>query len=88
VTEVEDVTTLLHGVINAMVDRPESVVLTSDENGSDITFRVTVHPEDLGKLIGKQGRNARSIRTILSAISMTKKLRFTLDISDRSGELG
>jgi predicted RNA-binding protein YlqC (UPF0109 family) len=45
-------------------------------------FELRVHPSDLGKVIGRQGRTARAIRTILSAVGMKLRKRFTLEILD------
>jgi uncharacterized protein len=52
--------------------------------GDLLTLRVSVHPSDIGKVIGKQGRSARSLRTISSAIGMAHKTRFGLDIIERT----
>jgi len=58
----------------------DSVELRTEELNGSICFRVQVSPSDIGKLIGKQGRTARSIRTILGAASMKTGHRYTLDI--------
>ncbi len=57
-------------IVEALVDDLGSVELRTDELNGSICFRVQVGPSDIGKLIGKQGRTARSIRTILGAASM------------------
>ena len=67
-------------ITKALVDEPEAVhVEVLSESGS-VVLRVEVSPRDLGKVIGKQGRTARSLRTILGAASMKLKHRFALDI--------
>jgi predicted RNA-binding protein YlqC (UPF0109 family) len=76
---------LVAGMAKALVDLPEevSVQAAPDNDGTALMLRVA--PGDLGKVIGKQGRTARSIRTILGAASMKAQHRFSLDIQ-RVGE--
>ena len=47
-----------------------------------VVLELKVHPTDLGKVIGRQGRNAKAIRTVLGAAGMTMKKRLTLEILD------
>jgi uncharacterized protein len=80
-TVAESMVDLVKGIACALVDSPESVSVESfDEGEGGTLIRLRVAPTDVGKVIGKQGRTARSIRTILSAASMKMKHRFTLDI--------
>ena len=71
---------LVAGMAKALVDLPDEVAVqaTPDNGGTVLLLRVA--PADLGKVIGKQGRTARSIRTILGAASMKAQHRFSLDI--------
>ncbi len=71
---------LVGGMAKALVDLPDevSVQAAPDNDGTVLLLRVA--PADLGKVIGKQGRTARSIRTILGAASMKAQHRFSLDI--------
>ena len=73
-------------LIREMVDEPEQVSITPlrNDDGS-VVFYVKVAPNDVGKVIGKQGRNARSLRTILCAASQSWKKAFGLDIEEASG---
>ena len=64
----------------ALVDIPESVSVEAFQDGDGTVLRLRVAPSDIGKVIGKQGRTARSMRTILGAASMKLKHRFALDI--------
>ena len=78
---------LVAGMARALVDQPGEVsVQAAAENGGTVLL-LRVAPADLGKVIGKQGRTARSIRTILGAASMKAQHRFSLDIQ-RVGEVG
>ena len=71
---------LMADVIRALVDQPDDVTVELlDDNGATV-IRVRVAHQDIGKVIGKQGRTARSLRTILGAASMKLHHRFALDI--------
>ena len=74
------VCTLLSKIVSALVDQPEEVRITPTPQSEGVCFRVAVHRDDVGKLIGKQGRTARSLRIILSAIGMKVRRRYSLDI--------
>ena len=76
----KDMTELVTEMARALVDNPESVVVESLQDGDGTVLRLRVAQSDVGKVIGKQGRTARSMRTILSAASMKLKHRFSLDI--------
>jgi predicted RNA-binding protein YlqC (UPF0109 family) len=71
---------LMSDIVRALVDQPDDVkVDLIDDNGSTV-IRLRVAHQDIGKVIGKQGRTARSLRTILGAASMKLHHRFALDI--------
>jgi predicted RNA-binding protein YlqC (UPF0109 family) len=71
---------LVTEIARALVDNPESVSVEALQDRDGTVLRLRVAPSDVGKVIGKQGRTARSLRTILSAASMKMKHRFALDI--------
>jgi uncharacterized protein len=71
---------LIEDIAKALVDIPEEVVVKSIEGEQITVLELKVAPSDLGKVIGKQGRTARSIRTILGAAGMKLNRRFTLEI--------
>jgi len=71
---------LIEAIAKALVDNPDQVQVRSVEGEQITVLELRVHPSDLGKVIGKQGRTARSIRTILAAAGMKLKKRFTLEI--------
>ena len=77
---VTDMRTLMLEMTRALVDEPETVLVDVYQDGAATVLRLRVSPRDLGKVIGKQGRTARSLRTILGAASMKLKHRFALDI--------
>jgi uncharacterized protein len=70
---------LVRVIAKALVDRPDEVRV--DTNGAPVTvIELRVNPEDLGKIIGRQGRTAKSIRTLLAAVGSKQHKRFTLEI--------
>lgn len=71
---------LVEAIAKALVDHPEEVQVRVVEGEQVIVLELRVHPTDLGKVIGRQGRTAKSIRTILGAAGMKLKKRFTLEI--------
>jgi len=75
-----DMRMLVEQIAQALVDAPEQVQVTPVEDGDATVLELRVAPTDLGKVIGRQGRTAKSIRTILGAASMKFKKRYMLEI--------
>ena len=76
---------LIEDIAKALVDIPEEVVVREVAGEQVTVLELRVAPSDLGKVIGKQGRTARSIRTILGAAGMKLNRRFTWKfLSERS----
>lgn len=71
---------LVEYIAQALVDYPDQVTVTEIEGNQTSVLELKVAKEDLGKVIGKQGRTARAIRTILSAASAKIKKRTVLEI--------
>ena len=71
---------LIIDIAKALVDEPDHVVVKEVEGEQVTVFELRVAPSDLGKIIGKQGRTARSIRTLLGAAGMKLNRRFNLEI--------
>jgi len=71
---------LITYVAKALVDNPDQVSVTEVEGNQTSVLELKVAKEDLGKVIGKQGRTARAMRTILSAASAKIKKRTVLEI--------
>ena len=71
---------LIEAIAKALVDNPDQVQVRPVEGEQVTVLELRVHPSDLGKVIGKQGRTARSIRTILGAAGMKLDRRFELSI--------
>ena len=71
---------LVETIARALVDHPEEVQVKSGEGAQVTVLELRVHPEDLGKVIGRQGRTAKAIRTLLGAAGMKHRKRYTLEI--------
>ena len=71
---------LIAYIAQALVDNPDQVVVSEVEGNQTSVLELQVAKEDLGKVIGKQGRTARAMRTILSAASAKIKKRTVLEI--------
>ena len=71
---------LITNIAKALVDKPEEVVVTVIEGEQTSVIELKVAKEDLGKIIGKQGRTAQAVRTILNAASKKMHKRFVLEL--------
>ncbi len=71
---------LIEYIAKSLVDNPDEVVVTEVEGDQTSVLELKVAKEDLGKVIGKQGRTARAMRTLLSAASAKNRKRTVLEI--------
>jgi len=74
---------LVEVIVKSLVDDTENVKVTQLEGEQSSIIEVKVAQEDIGKIIGKQGRTAQAIRVILGAAGMKLKKRFNLEIIDK-----
>ena len=72
--------TLVENLVKALVDHPESVQVNSAVEDGETVIRLSVAQEDMGKVIGKQGRIAKAIRTVFKAAAIKKGERVTVEI--------
>ncbi len=79
-SESGDMRTLVEEIAKALVDEPQQVEVKAVDQGETTVLELKVAGDDVGKVIGKQGRTARSIRTLLAAASMKYRKRYTLEI--------
>lgn len=70
----------LEYVVRALVDRPEAVTINEVEGSRTTVYELRVGQGDLGKVIGKNGQTARSLRTLLGAVSARQGKRAVLEI--------
>ena len=80
--DVQSVAEMLRVMVRLMVDEPDEVVVETVMDGPGVIYRVKVAPTEVGKIIGQGGRTARSLRIILSSISMSQKVKMNLDIAE------
>lgn len=78
--EADEIVHLVELIAKALVDKPEEVSVKAVEGEQVLVLELKVDSTDLGKVIGKQGRTAKSIRSLLGAAGMKLKKRFTLEI--------
>ena len=71
---------LVESIAKALVSWPADVVVTDEVNGNEIVIKLSVAKEDMGKIIGKQGRIAKAIRTVVKAAAIKENKRVTVDI--------
>ena len=74
---------LVELIAKALVDNPDKVKVSQLDGQQSSILELTVAPEDMGKVIGKQGRNAQAIRLILAAAGMKLKKRVDLEIVEK-----
>jgi predicted RNA-binding protein YlqC (UPF0109 family) len=82
----ESVLELVEIIAKALVDNPDDVEVEVVEGNQSSVVELSVHPSDLGKVIGKKGRTAKSVRTLLGAVSMKFDHRFSLEILEDDDE--
>jgi predicted RNA-binding protein YlqC (UPF0109 family) len=71
---------LIEYLVKALVDEPGQVAVTEIPGDEATTYEVRVAPDDLGKVIGKQGRIANALRTVVKAVAMKDKHKVYLEI--------
>jgi predicted RNA-binding protein YlqC (UPF0109 family) len=71
---------LISDIVKALVDQPDQVSVNKVEAGHTVVLEISVAQRDIGKVIGKQGRNAQAIRTILSAAAGKLRKKYVLEI--------
>lgn len=72
---------LVKYIVKNLVDNEQDVKIESSREGDEIQILITVAPDDIGKVIGKNGRIAQSIRAIVKAVSAKEKIRYNVRIN-------
>ena len=72
---------LVEVIAKSLVDDPDAVVVTEKENEKEIVVELSVAPADMGKVIGKQGRIAKAIRTVVKAAASRDDKKVIVDIA-------
>ena len=73
-------TKLVEAIAKSLVDSPEEVVVTETEGNQGTVIELRVAPDDMGKVIGKQGRIAKALRTVVKAAAMRENKKVTVEI--------
>ena len=71
---------LLIYIVSNIVEHPEDVVVTEEATDEELVLKLSVNPSDVGKVIGRQGRIARAIRTIVKSASTAESRKVSVDI--------
>ena len=75
-----DLKTTLRDIAAAIVDHPDDVQVVSEETETTITLTLSVHPDDMGMVIGRHGRIAKAIRTVVKAAAAGSGKKVNVDI--------
>jgi len=75
----------LEFVVKALVDNPDAVAITRTVDEMGVLLTLTVHPDDMGKIIGKSGKTAESLRILLRVVGMKHNARVNLKINEPPG---
>lgn len=81
-TSAEELRVLVEEVVSPLVDVPFELEVTASQEGSDVLIEVAVNPDDAGKVIGRQGRVIKSIRTLVRAAATRKGLNVDVELLD------
>ena len=76
---------VLIDIAKALVSKPEEVVVTEKRDGNVLHLELSVAPEDMGKVIGKQGKIAKAMRTIVRAATPRSSKRYVVEIREKGG---
>jgi predicted RNA-binding protein YlqC (UPF0109 family) len=71
---------LVETIAKALVDHPNEVRVNAVDKERTLVFELSVHPDDMGKIIGKQGRIAKALRTVVMAAAVDTDKRVTVEI--------
>ena len=74
---------LIKYIVNSFADKKEMVEIEETVSGKEVTGTVTLDPEDMGKVIGRQGKIAKAIRTLVHAASLKQNKKYNLEIKER-----
>jgi len=74
---------LIQTIVEAIVEHPEHIVITESADDNTVTYVLSVHKDDVGKVIGRQGRIIQAIRTVVYAAASQQPKRVVLHIDDK-----
>ncbi len=74
---------LIKYIVNTFAENPDAVQIEEVVSGREVTVTVTLDPSDMGKVIGRQGKIAKAIRTIVKAASLKLNKKYNVEIKER-----
>lgn len=74
---------LVRFIAKSLVDDPDAVKVETKEDGEDVVIELTVAPSDMGKVIGRQGRIAKAIRTVVKAAGVREDKKYMVEIVEK-----
>ena len=77
---MQDLSTVLGNMVKSIVDSPESVVVTEHSEGDEVLLTLSVAESDMGMVIGKRGKIAKAIRTIMKTVAKLDDKKVTVEI--------
>ena len=77
-----DLSTVLGNLAKSIVDHPDQVVVTEHEEGNEVLMTLSVAEEDMGMIIGKRGKIAKTIRTVMKNVAKLNDKKVTVKIND------
>ena len=77
-----DLKEILADIARAIVDHPDDVTVTEEENNGDVTLTLGVHADDMGMVIGRHGRIAKAIRSVMKSVAGTCGKKVNVEIKD------
>ena len=73
---------ILSDIAKAIVDHPDDVVVTEEEKGDEVTLTLGVHADDMGMVIGRHGRIAKAIRSVMKSVAGNRGKKVNVEIKD------
>ena len=73
---------ILSDIAKAIVDHPDDVVVTEEEKGDEVTLTLGVHADDMGMVIGRHGRIAKAICSVMKSVAGTRGKKVNVEIKD------
>ncbi len=74
---------LLEYLVKSLVENPEGVIITEENSGEDVEFKISVDKDDMGRIIGKQGKIARAIRVVMRSAATKEGKKVNVEIIEK-----
>ena len=74
---------LLEYLVKSLVENPEGVIVTEEESGEEVEFKISVDKDDMGRIIGKQGKIARAIRVVMRSAATKEGKKVNVEIIEK-----